>query len=204
MFFMEKRVSLSRQLTQLAPTLKPSTVLREQPQAEVAIEIARLLKRLAKLYQVPNWDSDSEILLTEWIMDTYQTEQIETVIKCLTKPPIAVKTEGKTWRLTPDVINSWMEREVEREIIEREKQIHNTKVEEREVGEGWTDERLAEWKKVIKNAPGFKPLPKPERPKDEYSTFRILRTEWAKETYNEDGTPKEGALSFDEWILASK
>ncbi len=190
-------------------------MLREQPKDEVAIHIAGLLKRLAKLYQVPNWDSDSEILLTEWILEMYPTESIETVIKCLTNPPIAVKTEGKTWRLTPDVINSWMEREIERETIKREKQIHNDKKEE----ENWSEEGIAKFKELVEKAPAYSRGPamsqqeieeegqeQPKKPKYVSTTKEhLVRAEmhrrWAVANHDlETGKRLSTWISEDEWL----
>lgn len=106
--------------------MKPSTVLREQPKSEALTLIADQLDRLAKLYQIPNWDGINSILLAEWIMDEYPAELMQTVMACLS----SAKSEGKTWRLTPDTIREWMGVELDRIAAKREQYIHNKKHEE--------------------------------------------------------------------------
>lgn len=107
-------------------SLTPSTVLREQPRGEAIKLIADKLDLLAKLYQVPNWDGLNGLLMAEWIMDEYPTDQIQTVIKCLDRP----KSANKAWRITPDTIREWMAAEQDALAAKREKYIHNKKHEE--------------------------------------------------------------------------
>lgn len=135
-------------------TYAKSTVLRELPtevKASTQSSICDLLNRVAKLYQIPNWDELNAVLLSDWILETYPTETFETIQRALTKP----RTVGKTWRLTPDVITEWMAFEIEQETIKREKEIHNAKQAEEQTGEGWTDERFKEVVKAIDSATGF-------------------------------------------------
>ena len=65
------------------------------------------------------------VLLSEWIVETYPTEQLKTVIKCL----IRHRGSDKTWRLTPDTITEWMTVELDELADRRENYIHNRKVE---------------------------------------------------------------------------
>ncbi len=197
-------------------TLIPSTVLREQPKPELLKLIANHLDKIAKLFQIPNWDSINGMLLAEWIVETYQTEQVETLLRCLNKPR---RMEDKTWRLTPDVITDWMSQQIELEAEKREKEIHNAKQAEGldiEV----SDERIQEWLDTIKNAPGFKP-PAPLTPEDilkegqlrpekekkwpvttrEELVNHIVHLEWIKANFDPiTGKPLETFVSEDEWI----
>ena len=210
-------------------TLMPNTVLREQPKSEAAKHISALLDRLARLYQVPNWDEMNAILLTEWTMDNYPAEMMETITRALTRP----KGETKVWRLTPDTIGEWMAFQLEKEAAEREKEVHNNKNATIEIQ--WPDERLAEWEDLINNSTGFKPGAKlteeeiardgREKPQKEVpaiplndldaylvklalqydvgvSVIKEVRRRWMVECYElTTGHKKSNWISFDEWLL---
>lgn len=100
----------------------PQKVLNEQPdKVAVQKEIAGLLERVVLLYQIPNWGAKNAILLSEWIMDNYKMETMETIKACLRNPS---PTKDPNWRLTPDTINAWFKVELEKqaELLEREHQ----------------------------------------------------------------------------------
>lgn len=143
--------------------------------------IGDLLDRIATLYQVPGWTQANTVLLSEWIMEAYPYETLETIQKALAKP----LTGSKVWRLTPDTITEWMTAEIEREAIRKEKEIHNQKHLE-ESTEGWTDERLLEWQKVIDQAPGMKPIT-PMTAKDILREGQVAK----KEAYHPSSTEQE-------------
>jgi len=84
------------------------------------------LLRLVKLYQIPNFDEMSAVLLAEWIFDNYRFDSFKTVRACLQNPP---QTGEKNWRLTPDTIQEWMAIELEKEAAERERlsQLYKSK-----------------------------------------------------------------------------
>jgi hypothetical protein len=194
-------------------------VLREQPKAEVAKIIAVLLDRLAKLYQVPNWDETNAILLTEWILETYPFELTKTIVNCLTKGRKNYDPENKNWRLTPDTISQWMAEEIDIQAQRVEKYIHNTKFVEQKESPEWTADRLKEWQEIIKNSEGFKPAPKMSPkdielegqekplnkyrpPSDEYVISRLLHLEWIKENFDPiTGYKKETWISEEEWLM---
>ena len=199
-------------------------MLRELPtevKASTQSAICDLLNRVAKLYQIPNWDELNAVLLSDWILETYPTATFETIQRALLKP----RTVGKTWRLTPDVITEWMGFEIEQETIKREKEIHNAKQAEEQTGEGWTDQRFEEVLKAIDAAPGFKrgPSLSPQQIRDEgqeqpkqratiypYTTreehiARAMKLAWISENYDpRTGEKLPNWMSEDEWIRLNK
>jgi len=78
------------------------------------------------LYQIPNWGAKNAILLSEWIMENYKFETLETIKACLKNPPV---TGEKNWRLTPDTIREWFSIELEAQA-ERLEQEHSKRKEE--------------------------------------------------------------------------
>lgn len=101
------------------------------------------LDRLAKLYQVPNWDALNTVLLSEWIMETYGTEMLKVILNALTSP----KSQDRNWRLTPDNVAEWIAVEQEAMAAKREQYIHNRKVEKPEPVE--PQEISAETQRII-------------------------------------------------------
>lgn len=199
-------------------------VLRELP-AEAKVDaqtaICNMLKHMAKLYQIPNWDALNEVLLSDWILETYPTETMETITKALTKP----RTVGKTWRLTPDVITEWMAFEIEQETAKREKELHNAKHTEESLADGWTDERFQQILEAIDKAPGFKrgPALNPqdvrdegqEKPKAKRFTHPLttreeaimweIRMDWMRNCFDyRTGEKLPNWIDFDEWIRLNK
>lgn len=84
-----------------------TVILREHEDKGQSIEfIAQLLNRVAKLYQIPNWDNTNAVLLAKFIMEKYSCETLEVIVKCLESPPA---TGERNWRLTPDTIQIWFE-----------------------------------------------------------------------------------------------
>lgn len=120
--------------TGLTTSLKPGTVLREQPdQRETIKHICQLLRLTAKLYQVPGFDEVSCILLAEWIMEAYPVESIESVTRVLSHPPAIFDEYGKqikNWRLTPDTVQSWMSAQIEIDAAQREREVAAFKAKE--------------------------------------------------------------------------
>lgn len=83
-----------------------TVILREQSDKAITLElISSMLKRLAMLYQIPNFVNENAVLLAQWIMETYKFETLEVIVECLDSPP---KTGEKNWRLTPDTIEKWL------------------------------------------------------------------------------------------------
>ena len=79
--------------------------------------------RLVRLYQVPQVDEVSAVLLAEWIIDEYKHHDLELVQTALRNPP---RLNDQAWRLTPDTLRSWIEqtrfkRETNKERIESKK-----------------------------------------------------------------------------------
>lgn len=199
------------------PSLRPGTVLREQPQADVCKQLCALLNRLGKLYAIPNWDADSALLLAEWIMEEYKFEQIETVVKALGSPQ--VNTADKTWRLTPDVIAKWVELEIDRQAAKTEKEKHNEGF--KEVKNEWPEERLKEWKELIsevevKKVPSLseedvkregqeRVVKTYHSPDKSYLRELELKVEYGRlHTDLHSGKPKEGAPTYTEWLKTAK
>ncbi len=106
--------------------LSISKIIREQPdKTETNKFIARLLQRLGKLYQIPNWSEENAVMLAQWIVDSYPFESLDSIQECLYTPP---KTGQKNWRLTPDTIQEWMALQLEKEAIKREKEHNKVKL----------------------------------------------------------------------------
>lgn len=83
--------------------------------------------RLAKLYQVPNFDTENAVYLSEWTYDNYQWEDLETITGVLTNPPTTQDERGNTetnWRITPDRIQRWMAVVLDQKAAQREAE-HN-------------------------------------------------------------------------------
>lgn len=166
------------------------------------------LKRLAKLFQVPNWDGINEVLLAEWIMETYHSDQLKTILYCLDHPPV-----GKAWRLTPDTIGEWMTALLERKAEQRETQVHNDKQTEKLLGDITENspEHIQQWLNQIGNAPepkrenglkknrehlkGSAYIPNPEN-----IILNELRVRYAKENYDPFGKRLDNWKGFDEWM----
>jgi hypothetical protein len=200
----------------LTGSLKPDTVIREQSKSEVVTELAKQLAVLAALYNIKDYTAVNASVLAEWIYETYQYEQLETVYKCLRNPPV---TDERIWRLTPDVIRSWMLVYLDRAALEREKAIHNERFKEEPEGE--VDPRLEEWLKElekketavrpiteeeIKKEGGERPAaPKYIPPGKEYYVLKQLQIRYGREcTDLHTGRVKPGMPSFDEWLLMQK
>lgn len=83
-----------------------------------------MLHRLAKLYQVPNWDGENAVLLAKWIITKYECEPLDVVLDCLINPPA---TQEKNWRLTPDTIQAWFAIRLEEQAVKREKEYQREK-----------------------------------------------------------------------------
>lgn len=212
--------------TNLPALLRPNTVVREQPNKKALdAHIASLLIRIAKLYQIPNFDEENALLLAGDTIERFQCEPVEVLIKCLSAPP---STGEKNWRLTPDTINQWMAITLEREaeILEKEHQKQKTKKVEFEAPASEM-EKTPETKKMIqdyldslsdfKKAPGLSDeyikeygQHKPKKvshsrgyvqPSAEYVALSEAKRIWALE--NTDlltGTMLPGAVTFEEWI----
>lgn len=102
-----------------------ASLIRHQPDKKATIEqIAKMLIQLAKLYQVPNFDGENAVLLSNWIVNNYQYEPLNVVIDCLINPP---HTGENNWRLTPDTIQKWLAIRLEEHVIKREKEYQKEK-----------------------------------------------------------------------------
>ena len=209
---MENNVPQKLQSNSGISILTPNTVLREQPKNEAAKTISAQLDKLARLFQIPNWDQMNTVLLTEWIMDTYPNELTETIISALSRPRI----DSKVWRLTPDTITEWMQYEIEREAQERERQVHNAKQEEFRIE--WTDQQFKEIQEAIDKAEGFKAgqrmsdkevmqegqtrpkWTKPTYTSAEYIRSRELHLQWIRENFDPITAQKKATwISEEEW-----
>lgn len=89
--------------------------LRLLPEVDAQIEIKDMLLRIAKLYQIPNFDAEGAVLLAEWVLDEYKHSSFELIKRALNSPP---RTGEKSWRLTPETITEWIEVTRERMITE--------------------------------------------------------------------------------------
>lgn len=193
-----------------------STVLSELPQETVIKVLVSSLMKLAKLYQIKDFDTETAVLNAHWITQNYKHEQLETCTRCLENPP---SLGERIWRITPDVISSWMEAVLDKFYSEREKTIHNQKFIETEA-EGEADPRLEEWLKELEKKEGIRPISKddviyeggekPKKPRyvappPEYVILADLRVKYANEcTDLHTGKVNPGMPSFDEWLMQNK
>ena len=186
-------------------------------------EIFMLLMRIAKIYQIPNWDNTNAELLTEWLIDEYQHHNLELVSKTLRNPP---KLNDTAWRLTPDTLREWIDytrnKEADLKIrIDSEKR-QDFKF---DTPDDMSDETKAMIQEYINSLSGFKqvqamseadvkkygrerPVQKlPESlgyvpPNKEYLIEKELRRRWALEVFDKvTGKANENYLSFEEWKL---
>lgn len=100
-------------------------ILREQPDKGQAVAvIAKLLSKIATLWQIPNWSAENSVILADWTYENYSYEPMEVIIEALKNPPV---TDEKTWRLTPEVIAKWMTAQLEKESVKRETELQKFK-----------------------------------------------------------------------------
>lgn len=177
--------------------------------------------RIAKMYQIPNFDEESALILAVDTIERYQYEPVEVLIKCLERPP---STGEKNWRLTPDTISEWMSITLEREAdnLEREhKQLKSQKV-EFDLPVDIKPETQALIQGFINSLSTQKIAPLPDgyiqeygqrKPKKvSYSSGYVqpdmekviemeLRRRWMREVFDPiTGKEMNNYLSFDEWI----
>ena len=175
------------------------------------------------MYQIPNFDEESALILAVDTIERYQYEPVEVLVKCLTKPP---HTGQKNWRLTPDTISEWMAITLETaaDNLERENQKLKSKSVEFEVTSDISEETQKKIQDYIDSLSGFQkiaPLPddyikeygqsKPKKvsyssgfvqPSREKVIENRLRIEWMKESFDPKTAERlPDSLGFDEWIL---
>ena len=98
-----------------SPTLRPDLPIKANDQKAVFQEIYMLLMRLAKIYQVPNWDNTNAELLTEWLTEEFKHYGTDLILETLRNPP---KLNEQAWRLTPDTLREWID-------LTRNKRVEN-------------------------------------------------------------------------------
>lgn len=204
-------------------SLKPGTILKEQPNKEnLEGHIASLLIRIAKMYQIPNFDEESALILAIDTIERFQYDPVDVLVKCLTSPP---STGEKNWRLTPDTISEWMSITLERESdrIEREHQNVKMKKVEFEVPADITPETEKMIQDFMNSLSDFKKVPalsedyikengqrKPKKvshssgwvqPSEEAVVISELKRRWMLANFDPlTGKKLDGFLSFEEWI----
>lgn len=203
-------------------SLKPGTILKEQPNKETLEgHIASLLIRIAKMYQIPNFDEESALILAIDTIERFQYDPVDVLVKCLTSPP---STGEKNWRLTPDTISEWMSITLEREAdrIEREHQNVKMKKVEFDVPADTTPETEKMIQDFMNSLSDFKKVPalsedyikengqrKPKKvsyssgwvqPSQEDVVMAELKRRWMLANFDPiTGKELDGFISFDEW-----
>jgi hypothetical protein len=201
----------------------PNTVLKEQPnKPALDAHIASLLLRIAKMYQIPNFDEESALLLAGDTIERFKYDPVDVLVKCLTSPP---STGEKNWRLTPDTISEWMSITLEREAdrIEKELTKNKSKAIEFEVPTDISKETEKKIQDYINSLSDFKKVPslsedhireygqhKPKKlshsagfvqPSQEDVVMLELKRRWMLANFDpKTGKKLDGFLSFDEWI----
>ena len=183
--------------------------------------IALLILKIARMYQIPNFDEEACILLAEDTIERYKYEPVEVLVKCLERPP---STGEKNWRLTPDTISEWMRITLEREAdnLEREhKKLKSQKVEfdlpvdikpETQaliqgfinslstqkiapLPDGYVQEYGQRKPKKVSHSSGY------VQPSQEEVVMLELRRRWMLANFDPiTGKELDGFISFDEWI----
>jgi hypothetical protein len=178
--------------------------------------------RIAKLYQVPNFDEESALILAVDTIERFQYDPVDVLVKCLTSPP---STGEKNWRLTPDTISEWMSITLEREAdrVEKELTKNKSKAIEFEVPTDISKETEKKIQDYINSLSDFKKVPslsedhireygqhKPKKvshsagfvqPSQEEVVMLELRRRWMLANFDPiTGKEIDGFLSFDEWI----
>lgn len=185
--------------------------------------IASLLIRIAKVYQIPNFDEECALLLAIDTIERFKYDPVEVLIKCLERPP---STGEKNWRLTPDTISEWMSITLEREAdnLEREHRKAKSVQLEFEVPKDISIETQKKIQDYIDSLSGFNKVPglsdayikengqrNPKKvshssgfvqPSREKVIENRLRIEWMKESFNhQTGEILPDSLSFEEWKM---
>jgi len=87
-------------------TLKPNMAIRLNDAKLVMRDLFLAIMKIAKVYQIPNFDNTNAELLAEWILEEYQHHDLELVQTALRNPP---RLNDQAWRLTPDTLREWIE-----------------------------------------------------------------------------------------------
>lgn len=164
--------------------------------------------RLAKLYQVQNFDASNAVLLAEWIKEEFKHKPLKLIIDTLNHPPVTFE-EGqvsRNWRLTPDTVYLWIDKRAKE--AEESRQLERTRSEQpkllpkaelspasQEMINGYIQE-LGSGMFQSK-----KPIIQSERAKQIDLLLKLLGT-YRKESFDPiTGKLKEGALDEREWLL---
>lgn len=193
-------------------------LLRLLEPEQTEIEIKDMLLRIAKLYSIPNFDSESSVLLAEWILGEYKHTQFEVIKRALSSPPVG---KEKSWRLTPETIAEWVEITRGKMIDEAQRIESEKKAIEpyeyhkpTELANKLLSEAMATLTDKIQRKDQEIEI-KPYKPKEEAVSVGIpfgtendlkkkeLHLNWIQETFNPiTGKPIEGALDEREWLLS--
>lgn len=209
-------------------SIERSVILNEQTdKKEVLKNLVYLLNRIAKLYQVPNFDNENSVLLASWISQTYKYDPYDVIEKALTNPkPI----EGENqWRLNPDSVSKFINAELENRSNQLElehtksksKTIEFTLPENTETFSDETNQLIQDFINKLSNHQKIPALSddmikemgkerlKPQSvsaghlvTSKEDVILKEMRRRWMLENYDKlTGKPLDSWLSFEEWIL---
>lgn len=146
-----------------------TVILREQSDKAITLElIASMLKRLAMLYQIPNFVNENAVLLAQWIMETYKFETLEVIVECLDSPP---KTGEKNWRLTPDTIEKWFEVKLD-EIVKRKDKAYQVEKQRLREEESKQPPNFPDFPTMFKNSGTWYEKAEREESEADYKKFR--------------------------------
>ena len=205
-------------------SIEKSIILKEQTdKKEVLKVLVYLLTRIAKLYQIPNFDNENAVLLASWTFEAYKYDSFETIEKALTNPK---PLDDNAFRLTPDTVAKWISIELENKAgkLESEHQNNKSKTieftapenlsEETEtmiqeylnslagpkLVQAMTDEDILKFGKerikIEAKSLGYVP------PNKEYVIEKELKRRYYLEMYDKvTGKPLENWMSFEEWKL---
>jgi len=222
---MQEQSGLARSQSGLmTSSTEKSIILKEQTdKKEVLKNLVYLLNRIAKLYQIPNFDNENSVLLASWIYETYQYDQFDTIENALTNPK---PLDNNAFRLTPDIVAQWISIELDNKAmkLEQEHQKNKSKTIEFTAPENISKETETMIQDYLNTLSGHKMvqamtdadvikygqerLKTPAKsllytpPDKEYLIEKELRRRWALEVHDKyTGKRLDNWMSFEEWRL---
>jgi len=178
------------------------------------------IMKLAKIYQIPNFDNTNAELLAEWLMEEYKHQDLDLIQETLRNPP---RLNDQAWRLTPDTLREWIDLtrikradlKIKEESQKRQETINENmaqlSLETQKMVADYIAKLMPEKKSYeltsqeIKENGQLRPKKVknvyPSTPKEEV-ILKELKRRYYLEMYDKiTGKPLENWMSFEEWKL---
>lgn len=176
------------------------------------------IMKIAKIYQIPNFDNTNAELLSEWLMDEYKHHDLALVQETLRNPP---RLNDQAWRLTPDTLREWIDltriKQAEKANVKESQKRQDIEVIEPALSEE-TQKMVADYiaslipekttyqltKEQIQEEGQIRPKQKRaiynSTPKEEL-VMKELKRQYYNECYDKyTGKQLDSWLSFEEWV----